>query len=81
MLANNNNIAGGPPTNRGDTLIPPIDSCDADTYQLYDNVQKSVDCVLKNKSKCVKAGSLAYSVNISNTKPFTCMLDLLTGHY
>ena len=38
MLANNNNIAGGPPTNRGDTLIPPIDSCDADTYQLYDNV-------------------------------------------
>jgi hypothetical protein len=82
MLANNNN-AGGPPTNSADTnkLIPPSDSCNADTYQLYDNVQKSVDCVLKNKSKCVKAGSLAYSVNIANTKPISCMLDLLTGHY
>lgn len=76
MLANNNN-AGGPPTNSADTnkLIPSSDSCDADTYQLYDNVQKSVDCVLKNKSKCVKAGSLAYSVNIANTKPISCMLD------
>jgi len=82
-MLSNTPIAGGPPTNRLDTnkLIPTPDSCDDDTYQLYDNVQKSVDCVLKNKSKCVKAGSLAYSVNISNTKPFTCMLDLLTGHY
>ena len=82
-MLSNTPIAGGPPTNRLDTnkLIPTSDSCDDDTYQLYDNVQKSVDCVLKNKSKCVKAGSLAYSVNIANTKPISCMLDLLTGHY
>jgi hypothetical protein len=82
MLSNTKNLnAGGPPNGDNNTLIPPTDTCDTDTYQLYDNVQKSVDCVLKNKSKCVKAGSLAYSVNIPNTKPFSCMLDLLTGHY
>jgi hypothetical protein len=84
MLSNNNLNAGGPPiqtttfTLNTDTNI---NTCTDDNYQLYDNVQQSIDCVLKTDEKSVKPGSLAYSVNIANTQPFSCMLNLLTGHY
>jgi hypothetical protein len=69
--------AGGPPFTCDDTSP----HCGTETAQLYKDVQKSIDCVINDKSYCVKPGSLAYAVKIPNIKPISCMLDLLTGHF
>lgn len=58
-----------------------VTGCTGTDFTLYNQVQKSIDCVVASEGTNLQLGSLAYAINLPTTQPVSCMLDLVTGPY